>query len=64
MSQCNYCTLQSIKEEAKANNQIVTVLDGNVYVRDKQEELDLRSPDDGNKQWKAWMMEIPKQCEC
>lgn len=64
LTQCNYCKLVAIKTHAKIEGKIVTIRNGNVYVRYPTEKLDIRSPDDGNTQWIAWMMEIPSSCVC
>ena len=64
MRPCNYCVLQRIKKEAKSNNQTVIVRQSSVYVLNEGEELDTRSPDEGNKQWQCWLMEIPSSCAC
>lgn len=62
--QCNYCVFELIKSEAIKENKIVEIVNGNVYVHSKNEVLDTRSPDDGNKQWQCWLMEIPNSCCC
>lgn len=64
MRDCNYCIFQRMKKEAIKNKQIIEIRNGNVYIRNKDEQLDTRSPDDGNIQWKCWFMELPDSCKC
>jgi len=63
MSWCNYCTLKHIKKN-KPKGSTVIVVGGDVYIVPKGEELDTGSPDDGNTQWRCWLMSIPLHCVC
>ena len=75
MTQCNYCSLQLIRDNAKKNNLKVTILsdatwgmDGkNIYVHsDNIDITKLQGGEDGEREQyrKSWMMEIPNQCCC
>jgi hypothetical protein len=64
LTKCNYCKLLIIIKNASREGKVARVMNGNVYVLYPHETLDTRSPDDGNTQWVAWMMEIPDHCVC
>lgn len=70
MRQCNYCSFVDLKSRYSKQGMVVEVMPDmknggvNVYVRNPNDKLDTRSPDDGNKQWKVWYMELPSECVC
>lgn len=72
---CNYCTLRKIKQDAKEKGTKVTILDDakwgmggfNIYVHNRKLKIsDIPGGEDGDRaQYRAaWMMSIPKHCEC
>lgn len=75
MAECNYCTLQRIRRDAKKKGMEVTVLGDadwgmggkNVYVHPTAVNIaELEGGEDGErKQYRmAWLMSIPDQCVC
>jgi len=62
MSTCNYCSLQSIRRDAKKNNKRV-VLIPSVYELGGTEVYVLKPREKpNNKSWACWFMSIPEQC--
>jgi hypothetical protein len=67
MSQCNYCTLQTIKRQAKQEGLCVTVdAAGNVYAHPCSVEVATHPSSSGprSEYWRAWFMELSSRCTC
>ena len=75
MSDCNYCSLQRIKRDARKDGLTVTVLRDaawgmggqNVYVHPKGVKIaKLPGGEDGEraKYRQSWFMELPDGCRC
>lgn len=65
---CNFCTLRGIQSRVEASGMRVTLVPDSggiaVLVHKPDEAIDVRSPDDGNLQWRAWFMELSPRCVC
>ena len=71
LTQCNYCTVQSLKRRYKGRGKVVMHNSDDwvdVYVVPNDEELDTRTdPKTGNhlsRQWKMSCLEISDHCVC
>ncbi len=65
LTPCNYCNLRSIKRRAEANNQQVTLLNGqDVYVHPKAVDIKSLPHDQREQYWRAWLMAITDHCVC
>jgi hypothetical protein len=75
MGQCNYCTLEQIKEQAKQTNMVVSTresdgpaIDGvkgiEVYLHPPTIDIEKLDGHAREQWWVSWLMEIGTECEC
>lgn len=66
---CNFCTLQRMRDRAKKEGKVVTLLPGaqggyDVMVHAPDERVIPHVADDGNPQFRAWLWEVGDKCAC
>ena len=64
MTRCNYCTLQSIKRQAKEDGKLVTQIGQDVYVHPRKVNIKIMTPKGRKKYFAAWFMELTTSCSC
>lgn len=80
LTQCNYCSLQRIRAQAKHDKQIVTMMPGRTFGHGKKDGGGIRGidvyvhprkvivrelrPDQREKYWATWFWELTDRCVC
>ena len=69
LTQCNFCSLQEIKTNAKAAGNTITVMaDGtqskNVYVHPKSVNVRALNDQQREKYFVSWMEDLTPECAC
>lgn len=74
LTKCNFCDLTRIKEEAKENKEVVTVVPSKgkigslggveVYVHPRDVFIEGLTKSQAKRYWVAWMMEVTDHCVC
>jgi hypothetical protein len=74
LTQCNYCSLQAYRREAKHNNMKLTLMQGSkykslphgidVYVHPRSVNVRELSRTMRQRYWRSWFMELSDHCVC
>lgn len=66
MSICNYCTLKNIKKKAEVNNLKVKIICNSVFVYPEDVDFNVFTmpPEEKQKYFQVWLMNIPDHCCC
>jgi hypothetical protein len=71
LTQCNFCSLEGIKEEAREAGLRVTLIPGkhelkglDVYVHPRDINIHVLGESQQKKYWRCWMWAIGSKCEC